>query len=88
MQPFPASECAQPALDGSRLHVAPPVARQSCVGVHGVGSLTREPSARALVAAVVVEDAARDDAEVFGEVEGGGDDEEGEKEEQDRVCVR
>ena len=37
---------------------------------------------RALVAAVVVEDAACDDAEVFGEVEGCGDYEEREEEEE------
>lgn len=41
---------------------------------------------RVLVSAVVVEDAACDDAEVFGEVEGCSDDEEGEKEEEDGVC--
>jgi hypothetical protein len=40
---------------------------------------------RVLVAAVVVEDAAGDDAEVFGEVEGRGDDEETEEEEEDRI---
>lgn len=41
---------------------------------------------RVLVPAVVVEDAACDDAEVFREIERSGDDEEGEKEEEYGVC--
>lgn len=49
-------------------------------------SFAREPRARGLVAAVVVEDAACDDADVFGEVEGRGDDEQREEEEENRVC--
>lgn len=40
-----------------------------------------------LVATVVIEDAACDDAEVFGKVQGGGDDEQAEEEEEHRVCV-
>ena len=49
------------------------------------GRLVRKPGMRVLIAAVVVKDTARNDAEMFGEVEGCGDYEEGEEEKKHRV---
>lgn len=68
----------------SRLHIPPPVPREPrAVDMRRLAHcLVREPRVRALVAAVVVEDAACDDAEVFGEVEGCSDYEEREEEEE------
>lgn len=51
----------------------------------GANGFICQPRMRVLVAAVIVEDAACDDAQVFGEVKGGGDDEQAEEEEKHRV---
>jgi hypothetical protein len=70
----------------SRLHKPPPIPRQPrAVDVCWLANCLLRERVRVLVAAVVVEDAAGDDAEVFGEVEGRGDDEETEEEEEDRI---
>ena len=64
-------------VHGSRLHVPPPVPRQPSA-VHRCRCtkvLVHAPRMGVLVAAVVVEDAACDDAEMLGEVQRGGDDE-------------
>jgi hypothetical protein len=64
-------------VHGSRLHVPPPVPRQPSA-VHRCRCteiLVHASGMRVLVAAIVVEDAACDDAEVLGEVQRGGDDE-------------
>lgn len=52
-------------------------------------SLVQPTRVRVLISAVVVEDAACDDAEVFGEVERRGDDEQAEEEEEYGIyCAR
>ena len=82
----PSSHAAQLAITRlpSRLHIPPPVPREPrAVDMRRLGyCFVREPRVRALVAAVVVEDAACNDAEVFGEVEGCSDYEEREEEEE------
>lgn len=77
------------ACQHSRLNIPPPIARQPrAVHLRSANSLACKPTRmRVLVAAVVVEDAACDYAEVLGEVQRGGDNEEAEEEEEDRVCT-
>lgn len=67
----------------SRLHIAPPIPRQSSpLYVLWRANALVQSRMRVLIAAVVVEDATCDDAEVLGEVQGSGDDEEAKNEEE------